>query len=47
MTRNLVSSQNINSLGDVKNTKALSEFKEMVNYLINKSNEGQTGNFKM
>ena len=47
MTRSLVSSQNVNELESVRNTKALSEFKAMVNYLIDKSNAGQVGNFKM
>lgn len=47
MTRSLVSSQNANSVSDVRNSKALSEFKEMVSFLINKSNEGNTGNFKL
>lgn len=47
MTRSLVSSQNVNELESVRNTRALSEFREMVNYLIDKSNAGQVGNFKI
>ena len=47
MTRTLVSSQNATSISGIKNHVALSEFKEMVNYLIIKSNEGKAGNFKI
>ena len=47
MTRTLVSSQNATSISGIKNNVALSEFKEMVNYLIIKSNEGKAGNFKI
>ena len=47
MTRTLVSNQNTDSIGGIKNSKALSEFKEMVKFLIDKSNEGKTGNYKL
>ncbi|RRD40926.1 pheromone cAD1 o protein [Leptotrichia sp. OH3620_COT-345] len=47
MTRNLVSSQNLSSVRGVKDGTALSEFKELVQFLINKANAGETGNFKL
>jgi len=47
MTRSLVSSQDVNSVGGVKDSGALSEFKQLVNFLINKANAGEQGNFKM
>lgn len=46
ISRNLVNSQNVSSLKG-KDAKAVSEFKEMSNFLINKANNGETGNFKM
>lgn len=46
ISRNLVNSQNPNSVTG-SDGKALSEFKEMSNFLINKANNGETGNFKM
>lgn len=46
ISRNLVNTQNINKVTG-NDSKALSEFKEMVNFLINKANSGQTGNFKL
>ena len=46
ISRSLISSQNVNSVTG-KDAKALSEFKEMSNFLINKANNGETGNFKM
>lgn len=46
ISRNLVNSQNVSSVKG-KDTKAVSEFKEMANFLINKANSGNTGNFKM
>ena len=46
ISRNLINSQNVSSVTG-KDAKALSEFKEMSNFLINKANNGETGNFKM
>lgn len=46
ISRNLVNSQNVSSVKG-KDAKAVSEFKEMANFLINKANSGNTGNFKM
>ena len=46
ISRNLVNSQNPNSVTG-SDGKALSEFKEMSNFLIDKANNGETGNFKM
>ena len=46
ISRNLVNSQNVSSIKG-KDAKAVSEFKEMSNFLINKANNGETGNFKM
>ena len=46
ISRNLISSQNVSSVTG-KDAAAVSEFKEMSNFLINKANNGETGNFKM
>lgn len=46
ISRSLVNTQNVNSVTG-KDSKALSEFKEMSKFLINKANNGETGNFKM
>ena len=46
ISRNLINSQNVSSVTG-KDAKAVSEFKEMSNFLINKANNGETGNFKM
>ena len=46
ISRNLVNTQNVNSVTG-KDAKAVSEFKEMSNFLIDKANNGETGNFKM
>ena len=46
ISRNLINSQNVSSVKG-KDAKAVSEFKEMANFLINKANSGNTGNFKM
>ena len=46
ISRSLVSSQNVNSITG-KDSKAVSEFKQMSNFLINKANNGETGDFKM
>ena len=46
ISRSLISSQNVNSVTG-KDAKALSEFKELSNFLINKANNGEVGEFKM
>ena len=46
ISRNLVNTQNVNSVTG-KDAKALSEFKELSNFLINKANNGEVGEFKM
>ena len=46
ISRNLVNTQNVNSVTG-KDAKALSEFKELSNFLINKANNGEGGEFKM
>jgi len=46
ISRNLVNSQNVSSLKG-KDAKAVSEFKEMSNFLIDKANNGETGDFQM
>ena len=46
ISRSLINSQNVSSVSG-KDAKAVSEFKEMSNFLINKANNGETGNFKM
>ena len=46
ISRNLVNSQNVSSVTG-KDATAVSEFKQMSNFLINKANNGETGDFKM
>ena len=46
ISRSLVSTQNVNSV-EGKDARAVSEFKEMSNFLINKANNGETGDFQM
>lgn len=46
ISRSLINSQNVSSVSG-KNAKAVSEFKEMSKFLINKANNGETGDFKM
>jgi len=46
ISRSLINSQNVSSVSG-KDAKAVSEFKEMSKFLINKANNGETGNFKM
>ena len=46
ISRNLVNTQNVNSVTG-KDAKALSEFKDLSNFLINKANNGEVGEFKM
>ena len=46
ISRNLVNTQNVNSITG-KDAKALLEFKELSNFLINKANNGEVGEFKM
>ena len=46
ISRSLINSQNVSSVSG-KDTKAVSEFKEMSKFLINKANNGETGDFQM
>ena len=46
ISRNLVNTRNVNSVTG-KDANALSEFKELSNFLINKANNGEVGEFKM
>ena len=46
ISRNLINSQNVSSVTG-KDAAAVSEFKQMSNFLINKANNGETGDFKM
>ena len=46
ISRSLINSQNVSSVSG-KDAKAVSEFKEMSKFLINKANNGETGDFKM
>ena len=46
ISRSLINSQNVSSVSG-KDAIAVSEFKEMSKFLINKANNGETGDFKM
>lgn len=46
MARNLTSSQDTNGISG-KDAKAVSEFRELVNFLLKKAENGETGNFEM
>ena len=46
ISRNLINSQNVSSVTG-KDAAAVSEVKQMSNFLINKANNGETGDFKM
>ena len=46
ISRNLINSQNVSSVTG-KDAAAVSEFKQMSNFLINKANNVETGDFKM
>lgn len=46
MSRSLTSSQNIDGISG-KDAKAVKEFKELVNFLLKKAENGETGNFEM
>lgn len=47
LTKSLIASQDVNNLSKINDKKSLEEFKEMVNYLIQKANEGKSGDYKM
>lgn len=47
LSRNLVNVQNINEVVEIKDTKSFNEFKEMMEYLIDKANNGETGEYKI
>ena len=46
ISRSLINSQSVSSVTG-KDAKAVSEFKEMSNFLIDKANNGETGDFQM
>lgn len=46
MARSLTSSQDANGISG-KDAKAVSEFRELVNFLLKKAENGETGNFEM
>ena len=46
MSRSLTSSQNADGISG-KDAKAVKEFKELVNFLLKKAENGETGNFGM
>lgn len=46
MSRSLTSSQNADGISG-KDTKAVSEFRELVKFLLKKAENGETGNFEM
>ena len=47
LSRSLIKSQDINTIEDIKIPELTNEFKTMGNFLIEKANSGQTGNFTM
>lgn len=47
MGRNLIMTQNIDTITNIKDNKSLNEFREMVKFLIEKAKVGQTGEFKI
>lgn len=47
MGRSLITTQNIDTVNNIKDNKSLNEFKEMVKFLIEKAKIGQTGEFKI
>ena len=46
ISRSLINTQNVSSVTG-KDAGVLSEFKELTNFLINKANNGEVGEFKM
>lgn len=46
MSRNLTRTQNADGISG-KDAKAVSEFRELVNFLLKKAENGETGNFEM
>ena len=47
ITRNYLSTQNVDQIEEVKDKESLSEFKTLIKFLIQKSENGETGNYKM
>ena len=47
MTRKYLSTQNVDQIEEVKDKESLSEFKTLIKFLIQKSENGETGNYKM
>jgi major membrane immunogen (membrane-anchored lipoprotein) len=47
LSRSLKSTQNANTVESISNSELTNEFKTMANFLINKANAGQTGDFTL
>ena len=47
MTRKYLSTQNVDQIEEVKDKESLSEFKSLIKFLIQKAENGETGNYKM
>ena len=47
LSRSLKSTQNVNTIENISNSELTNEFKTMANFLINKANSGQTGDFNL
>ena len=47
LSRSLKSTQNVNTIENINNPELTNEFKTMANFLINKANSGQTGDFTL
>ena len=47
MTRKYLSTQNVDQIEEVKDKESLSEFKTLIKFLIQKAENGETGNYKM
>lgn len=47
LTRNLVSVQDVNKMLEIKDQKSYEEFKEIMKFLIEKANEGKSGEYKI
>ena len=47
LSRSLKSTQDVNTIENINNPGLTNEFKTMANFLINKANSGQTGDFNL
>ena len=47
ITVKYLSTQNVDQIEEVKDKESLSEFKTLIKFLIQKSENGETGNYKM